>query len=132
MRRSPFRRECPLSSAARFPPKPVLGSVEDREWVDHAICRGDHHLFFEPFGERPGPRRRREAVAKQLCACCPVQLACMEAGRRNHESGIWGGETEDERVRAGFPPRANVRRSLIAARREARSADAAPDDGQVA
>lgn len=107
-----------MSSAPRFLPKPVIGAVVDREWVDFAICRGKYHLFFEPFGERPGPRARREAKAKRLCAQCPVQAPCLEAGRRNHESGLWGGETEDARVRAGFPPRANVRRDLVAARRE--------------
>lgn len=109
-----------MSSAPRFRPKPVIGSIVDREWIDVAICRGRYDLFFEPFGERPGPRRRREAIAKALCGQCPVQVCCREAGRRNHESGLWGGETEEERTRAGYPPRANVRRGLIAARREAR------------
>ena len=105
-----------MSSPARFPPPPVDGAIADREWIDFAICRGKGHLFFEPFGERPGPRRRREAKAKRLCAACPVQAACLEAGRRNRESGIWGGETEEERTLAGHPPRGNVRRSVVAAR----------------
>lgn len=109
-----------MSSAPRFPAKPVFDAVADRWWVDFAVCRGKHELFFEPFGERPGPRRRREAQAKRLCAQCPVQAQCRDAGRRNHESGLWGGETEEERVRAGFPPRANVRRDLVAARKEQR------------
>ena len=119
-------------TAARFLPKPVVGAIVDREWVDFAICRGRTDLFFEPFGERPGPRLRREAIAKHLCANCPVQDCCREAGRRNHESGLWGGETEEERTMAGYPPRANVRRSLIAARRAVRSLDEAPHDGEVA
>lgn len=117
-----------MSTAARFPPLPlpVVGAVEDREWVDFAICRNKGHLFFEPFGERPGPRRRREAHAKKLCAQCPVQQACLDAGRRNHESGLWGGETEEERALAGYPPRGNVRRSVVAARNAGRHD---PDDG---
>ena len=122
-----------MSSVPRFRPKPVADAIADRWWIDFAICRGKYDLFFEPFGERPGPRRRREAQAKLLCAQCPVQMNCLEAGRRNHESGLWGGETEEERVRAGFPPRANVRRDLVAARRE-RSSDTDHDrpDGEAA
>ncbi len=122
-----------MSSAPRFLPKPVIGAIVDREWVDFAVCRGRSDLFFEPFGERPGPRARREAIAKHLCAQCPVQAPCLEAGRRNHESGLWGGETEEERTQAGFPPRANVRRSLIAARREAEAkSDSERPDGEAA
>lgn len=104
-----------MSTAARVAHPPVIAAIEDREWNDFAICRGRGDLFFEPFGERPGPRRR-EAVAKRLRAQCPVQLACLGAGRRNKESGIWGGETEEERALAGYAPRANVRRSVVAAR----------------
>ena len=110
-----------MSTAARFPPAPVVGAIADREWIDFAICRSRGHLFFEPFGERPGPRRRREAIAKRLCAQCPVQEACLLAGRRNRESGLWGGETEEERALAGYPPRANVRRSVVAARSTSRA-----------
>ncbi|MDG2111300.1 MAG: WhiB family transcriptional regulator [Actinomycetota bacterium] len=116
-----------MSASARFLPAPVFGAIEDREWVDFAICRTRGALFFEPFGERPGPRRRREAVAKRLCSECPVHEVCLDAGRRNHESGIWGGETEEERALAGYPPRANVRRSVVAARNAARAGAASPD-----
>ena len=121
IRRNP--KEVPMSSAARFLPTPVYESIDDREWIDFAICRGQGHLFFEPFGERPGPRRRREARAKRMCAQCPVAECCLEAGRRNHESGFWGGENEEERALAGYPPRANVRRSVVAARLSATGSD---------
>lgn len=116
-------KDAPISSTARFLPPPVDKAIEDRDWIDFAICRGRGHLFFEPFGERPGPRRRREAKAKRICAQCPVQERCLEAGRRNRESGIWGGETEEERTLAGFPPRGNVRRSVVAARHAAADPD---------
>lgn len=112
-----------MNSAARFLPPPVFEAIADREWIDFAICGGHGHLFFEPFGERPGPRSRREAKAKRLCAQCPVKQCCLEAGRRNHESGLWGGETEEERALAGYPPRGSVRRSVVAARDASRGPD---------
>ena len=107
-----------MSTAARIPDAALILVIEDREWIDLAICRDQGPLFFEPWGERPSARQRRETRAKSLCAVCPVQAACLEAGRRNRESGVWGGETEEERARAGFAPRGNARRSVIAARKE--------------
>ena len=55
-------------------------------------------------------------TAQRVCAECPVQAPCRESGRRNHESGIWGGETEEDRVRAGFPIRTVTRAGMSAAR----------------
>ena len=104
------------------PHHPLISVIEDREWVDLAICRHQGGLFFEPFRERPADRRTRERDAKRLCARCPVQLACRDAGRRNHESGIWGGETEEERAIAGYPLRSVGRSSAATARRAAISA----------
>lgn len=38
------------------------------------------------------------AVAKSVCARCPIQGECLtEALDRNYEFGVWGGMTEDER-----------------------------------
>ena len=118
-----------MSIAPRFPPIPLFDVVEDREWVNRAICRRKGSLFFEPFGERPGPRSRRELQAKQLCTRCPVHDECLEAGRRNRECGIWGGETEEERALAGYPPRGNVRRGVIAARDAGRNPHHPPGSG---
>lgn len=107
---------------------PLIAVVADREWIDQAICGSHAHLFFGSFRERPGTRRRREARAKRMCARCPVQDVCREAGRRNHESGVWGGETDEERARAGYPPRGVARRSVAEARREGRPpGDESPD-----
>lgn len=36
---------------------------------------------------------------------CPILMACRNYARRNGEWGIWGGETEEERRAAGYPPR---------------------------
>lgn len=108
-----------MSTAARIPEAALFLVIEDREWIDFAVCCDQGHLFFEPWGERPSARLRRESQAKRLCASCPVQAPCLDAGRRNHESGVWGGETEEERALAGYAPRGNARRAVAAARRTA-------------
>jgi len=111
---------------------PLLAVIEDRSWIEFARCRTKGDLFFEPFREQPPARKVRVAEAKRLCATCPAALECRDAGRRNHELGIWGGETEEERARAGFAMRAIVRHSVLDARRTpaeaAAAAAAAPID----
>ncbi len=74
---------------------------EDR-WMDRAACRGLTHLFFPLTAERPQARERREALARSICAECSVSSACREFARENHEYGLWGGESEDERHEAGY------------------------------
>lgn len=93
-----------------------LALMPNGGWASFASCGEMGQLFFEPFGERPGARSRREAKAKAVCAQCPVQEICRDAGRQNHESGIWGGETEEERALAGYAPKSISRRSVAQAR----------------
>lgn len=53
------------------------------EWHQEAVCRGmGTDLFFlAPGGDsEPG---------KAICATCPVQAECLEAGQGEH--GLWGG-----------------------------------------
>jgi WhiB family redox-sensing transcriptional regulator len=86
------------------------------EWVDDAACRGQADLFFAPRAERPQARVRREARARRLCAACPVAAPCREFARAHREYGFWGGESEDERHRAGYtlPAPIGVRSRLAA------------------
>lgn len=91
----------------------------DTNWIARAACKGQVNLFFGIAGERPERRVRREAAARQVCASCPVLTPCREAARLNRESGFWGGENEEERAAAGFPPRSVSRRSVQAAASEA-------------
>jgi len=86
-----------MSAYASTQAHPLLAVVEDRGWIDRAICAAHPTLYFAPFGERPGTRRGREARAKHMCTQCPVQLGCRDAGRRTRESGIWSGQTEEAR-----------------------------------
>lgn len=71
-------------------------------WRDHARCHGQMRLFFARKAERPEARERREAKARRLCDTCPVADICREWGRLHHEYGFWGGESEEDRHRAGY------------------------------
>ena len=72
------------------------------EWMDVGACRGMTHLFFPTTAERPQARERREAMARLVCTSCNVQDMCRSFARDNHEYGLWGGESEDERHQAGY------------------------------
>ena len=87
--------------------------VPGREpWMDEAACAGRTPLFFGIAGERPERRARREARARKVCAACPVIGPCREVARRNGENGFWGGESEEDRAAAGYPPVSISRRSV--------------------
>lgn len=40
------------------------------------------------------------ALAKAICACCPVAAKCADWGRRNATHGVWGGVVLDREVAA--------------------------------
>ena len=83
-----------------------------QEWVGDALCKGKSHLFFAPPGERRTRRTKREALAKSYCDNCQCLLACRSWARTNREHGFWGGESEEDRARLGFPPRSPSRRAV--------------------
>jgi hypothetical protein len=52
--------------------------------------------------------------AKKICACCPVQTACLvSAMTTGQQYGIWGGLTEDERRRLRRRESREARRRLM-------------------
>lgn len=66
-------------------------------------CTGRVSVYYGHTGERPEARDRREAIAKKLCANCPISEECRNFARQTGEIyGIWGGETERERHYAGY------------------------------
>jgi WhiB family redox-sensing transcriptional regulator len=69
------------------------------DWQLQAACRGlDSEVFFHPDGQRGSARAAREAKAKEICASCPVMMACREHALKVREPyGVWGGLTEEER-----------------------------------
>ena len=70
-------------------------------WRASGACQHvDEDLFYHGEDERKGLRRRKEQLAKEVCAGCPVLEQCrsyaLEAGEAY---GVWGGLTEMERYR---------------------------------
>lgn len=66
----------------------------ERTWVDSAACRGLDPTIFHPTTEE------ETETAKAVCAQCPVIALCLEHAIEHREkNGVWGGVTEQERVR---------------------------------
>jgi hypothetical protein len=112
------------------PLPPVLPPLALRGLRD-LICCGDPacarqpELFFGPDGdeeESETGRIAREAAAREVCASCPVRLACLAyALRTRPAAGIWAGCTPQE-----------LTLLATAARRPARRGAARPASGEVA
>jgi WhiB family redox-sensing transcriptional regulator len=74
--------------------------VARSSWWERAACRGqDAAYFFAPsWFEKRAEKLAREAVAKAICARCPVREPCLEfALARRDPHGVWGGMNEMER-----------------------------------
>lgn len=67
-------------------------------------CTSYPHLFHAPDGraDTGSIKSRRVAAAKFLCGQCPMQEACRSWARTSRETGVWGGESEEEREAAGY------------------------------
>ena len=98
-------------------------------WRGAAACRGRGSLFFGTAGERPKARDEREARARLVCRACPVLGPCRRWAREQLEYGFWGGESEEERVAAGYlvaMPIGRVAERIQAMRAAARALSVAP------
>lgn len=74
----------------QFDPEPP--NTERPGWHTQAACRTLNPNIFYP--ERGTPT----GEAKQVCADCPVQPACLMFALDHHEMfGIWGGKSERQR-----------------------------------
>ena len=96
-----------------------------REWAKDGLCSSKSDLFFAPPGERRTRRTKREALAKSYCDNCQVLLACRSWARENREHGFWGGESEEQRAKLGYPPRSPSRRAVAELGRDAARSNAA-------
>jgi WhiB family transcriptional regulator, redox-sensing transcriptional regulator len=96
-------------------PSEARDGSDPQDWTSAAACKGRTHLFFGSAGERPERRVRREARARKVCGSCAALWPCRSSARANRENGFWGGESEEERAAAGYPPRSISRRSVHAA-----------------
>ncbi len=74
----------------------TVTTFDPNDWRLDAACRDlDTAVFFPETEEAV-------AVAKAICASCPVRAACLEfALVTRQDDGVWGGldETERRRVR---------------------------------
>lgn len=80
-------------------------------------CTRQPWLFHPPddgYSDQGTRSRQRELTAITLCRTCPVMEDCRKWAREQGEFGIWGGETDGERLAAGHPAR--VRGAMCSAR----------------
>lgn len=83
------------------------------DWHAQAACKGKLHLFFPPFDTSKSDLANYAKRAQAICATCPVQAPCYEAGRdENH--GIWGGAGTRARRAARAKEPATIYRALTA------------------
>jgi WhiB family redox-sensing transcriptional regulator len=78
----------------------VIAERSEQSWYLRASCRGPQAVVFYPPTQPEGKDERldREQAAKEMCALCPVQRACLDYAIRVREPhGIWGGLNEVER-----------------------------------
>lgn len=63
-------------------------------WHSNAACRAleDRTLFFS---DDPGD----QDSAKKICDDCTVQGPCLAWALDNRESGVWGGTTDEDRLK---------------------------------
>ena len=69
-------------------------------WQRRASCRGEDSVFFfaPAYFEKRREKLAREAVAKRICATCPVIEPCLDHALTTREAhGVWGGLNETER-----------------------------------
>ncbi len=99
-----------------------LRGLRDTVLAGDPGCVCDPELFTgpadtEPENEPPEDRAARIAVAREVCALCPVRLACLAyALRTRPAAGVWAGFTPDEITAlvaaANRPPRPRRRSAL--------------------
>ena len=78
---------------------PSLSRRRYGHWYEEAACLGQATNDFYPADNERGPRRRRrETLAKQVCARCAVTVQCLRWALDTREPhGVWGGLSADER-----------------------------------
>ncbi len=83
---------------AGLPPL-TLRDLADAIYGGNPPCVGQPELFFGPDvteEEPPGEHAARVAGAQEVCALCPVRLACLAfALRTRPAAGVWAGLDAD-------------------------------------
>lgn len=77
-----------------LPPLSMRG-LRDLIYSDNPACADDPAVFFGPDADEDEPaaeRAERVAVAREICASCPVRLACLAYALRTRPAfGVWAG-----------------------------------------
>jgi WhiB family transcriptional regulator, redox-sensing transcriptional regulator len=84
-----------------------MSSVNFRfaSWQRAAACRSaDPELFFPV--SYSGRSLEQVERAKAVCRTCIVRRQCLQYAIAANEEGVWGGMTEDERLRVAHRTRA--------------------------
>ena len=76
--------------------------LDNMSWIKNAACKGKTEYFYGPIAEKPSVTARRVMIAKSICAQCPSIEPCRDYARQNGELGIWGGETDEDRLLGGY------------------------------
>lgn len=85
------------------PDRTPIRREPDPTWRDTAACRGldpDTAEIFFPLGNdwKARPNMEKVAAAKEICARCPSQVACLEDAVESRDAwSIRGGLTPQER-----------------------------------
>jgi WhiB family transcriptional regulator, redox-sensing transcriptional regulator len=111
-------------SASRWETTPIasmrLRRWDFESWRNDAACQALGVDFFFPVGDSP---QSLEDVngAKTVCQSCSVQDNCLEfALATGQRFGIWGGTSENERLRIRRHRRKSMKESLLVQRRRSR------------
>lgn len=68
-----------------------------QDWAELAACQFENPELFFPVSE-VGPGARQVALAKAVCARCPVKAECLGFALDNGlDHGVFGGTTPEER-----------------------------------
>jgi len=93
---------------AGLPPLTPRG-LSDLVYSSPRACAEQPELFFAPDlteDEPPADHAARVAAAREVCAACPVRLACLEFAVRTHPAaGVWAGYDADAGELAGLAAR---------------------------
>lgn len=94
----------PTTSRATTP------AAQPDDWRTNAPCRSEDPELFFPIGTS-GPALVQIEQAKAVCRRCPVMERCLQwALETRQDFGVWGGLSEDERLRRSGRRRWNQRR----------------------
>lgn len=68
----------------------AMDLLEMPRWHARAACKGHGDLFFASDDETPEYAEQRVAMAREICAICPVINQCRRSARET-DQGVWAG-----------------------------------------